>query len=93
MQQSSSREANSHSASQEISRIYGTQMFITVFTRGRHYTRKTTWRLREIDIYSTEISHELFELGVQILAWGYVTKKPTEFLFVNTYRIADDSDF
>jgi len=34
MEQSPSSEANSHSYSQEIPCLYGTQMFITVFTRA-----------------------------------------------------------
>jgi len=34
-------EANSHYASQEIPHIYGTQRFITVFTRACH--RSVSW--------------------------------------------------
>jgi len=36
MEQSSSWEANSLSANQEIPGFYGTRKFITVFTRSRH---------------------------------------------------------
>jgi hypothetical protein len=37
MEQSPSWEANSHSASQEISAFHGTWRFITVFIRARHW--------------------------------------------------------
>jgi hypothetical protein len=36
MEQSPSWEANTHSARQEIPRLYGTRRFITVFTKARH---------------------------------------------------------
>jgi len=38
MEQGPSSEADSHSASQEIHRIYGTRRFITVFTTARHWS-------------------------------------------------------
>jgi len=37
-EQSPSWEANSHSGSQEIPRLYGTRRFITVFPRARHWS-------------------------------------------------------
>jgi hypothetical protein len=37
MEQSQSSQANSHSSDQ-VSAFYGTKMFITVFTRGRHWS-------------------------------------------------------
>jgi len=38
IEQSHSWETDSHSTSQEIPRLYGTRMFITVFTRARYWS-------------------------------------------------------
>jgi len=46
IKQSPSWEADSHSASQEIPRLYGTWKFITVFTPVRHWSLYWSTRIR-----------------------------------------------
>jgi len=46
MEKNSSCEANSHLASQEIAAFYGTQRFITVLTRTRHWSLSWARRIQ-----------------------------------------------